>query len=155
MESRNISKKRFESRFYLIYLQNPKKLEVLRKYLDENLRKRYIQHSTSLTRHSILLMSKKSIIDKNDKKKKQYKIYIDFRSTNINTIKNQHLLSFIEEMKNRFYQIQWFTKLDLKRIYNLIRIKEGEKWKTTFRTKYRYFEYLVIPFGLINTPTNF
>ncbi len=100
-------------------------------------------------------MFKKSTIDKNDKKRKQYKVYIDFRFTNVDIVKDQHLLSFIEEMKDRFYQIQWFIKLDLKRIYNLIRIKEGEKWKTTFQIKYRHFEDFVISFGFINVFTNF
>ena len=31
-----------------------------------------------------------------------------------------------------------------------MRIKEGNEWKTTFRTRYSYFEYQVIPFGLSN-----
>jgi hypothetical protein len=39
--------------------------------------------------------------------------------------------------------------------YIYIRIKEGDKWKTAFRTLYRHFEYLVIPFGLTNAPATF
>ena len=40
-------------------------------------------------------------------------------------------------------------------VYNYIRIKEGDEWKTVFYTLYRYFEYLVIPFGLTNVPIIF
>ena len=40
-------------------------------------------------------------------------------------------------------------------MYNLIRIKEGEEWKTTFHTRYSHFEYLVILFGLTNAPTTY
>ena len=39
--------------------------------------------------------------------------------------------------------------------YNMIRIADGDKWKTAFRTRYRLFESLVMPFGLTNAPTDF
>jgi hypothetical protein len=50
---------------------------------------------------------------------------------------------------------QWFTHLDLPTAYTHIQIKEGNEWKTAFRTPYRHFEYLVIPFGLTNAPATF
>jgi hypothetical protein len=39
--------------------------------------------------------------------------------------------------------------------YIYIRIKKGDEWKTAFRTLYRHFKYLVIPFGLTNMPATF
>ena len=36
-----------------------------------------------------------------------------------------------------------------------MRIIEGYKWKTAFRTRYGHFEYLVMLFGLTNAPTTF
>ena len=36
-----------------------------------------------------------------------------------------------------------------------MRIKEGDEWKTAFRTKYGHFEYRVMLFGLSNVPASF
>ena len=48
-----------------------------------------------------------------------------------------------------------FTKIDLRGAYNLVQVKEGNEWKTTYRTRYGHFEYLIMPFGLTNAPTIF
>lgn len=47
------------------------------------------------------------------------------------------------------------TKPDLKRAYNLVQIRMGDKWKTALRIRYAHFEYLVMPFGLISATATF
>jgi hypothetical protein len=48
-----------------------------------------------------------------------------------------------------------YTKLDLKDAYYRIRIKLKNEWKTAFRTRYGFFEYMIILFELINASAIF
>lgn len=48
-----------------------------------------------------------------------------------------------------------FSQLDLGNAYHLIPIKEGDEWKTDFNTPLGHYEYLIMPFGLINAPAVF
>ncbi|MBW0499077.1 hypothetical protein O181_038792 [Austropuccinia psidii MF-1] len=47
------------------------------------------------------------------------------------------------------------SKIDLRGAYNLLRIKEGDEHLTSFGTKYGSYEFLVMPFGLPNSPSSF
>ncbi len=84
------------------------------------------------------------------KKGGKLRIVIDYRRLNAITIKNRYPLLNIEEIKNRLTRAQWFTKIDLRDAFYSIRIAEGEEWKTAFRTSYRLYEFLVMPFSLTN-----
>jgi Reverse transcriptase (RNA-dependent DNA polymerase) len=80
---------------------------------------------------------------------------VDYRGLNKVTIRNRHPLPLISETLDWLSRAKRFTKFNLRDAYHRIRIKRGDEWKTAFYTRYSYFEYTVMPFGLINAPATF
>ena len=80
---------------------------------------------------------------------------MDYRGLNEGTIKNRYPLRLLCDTLLRLQKAKYYTKLDVGSAYYLIRIADGEEWKTAFRTWYGLFESLVMPFGLTNAPATF
>jgi len=80
---------------------------------------------------------------------------VDYRGINEGTVKNRYPLPLIGETLMRILKARFFTKLDVRGAFNLIRIAAGEEWKTAVRTRYSLFESSVMPFGLTNAPADF
>jgi hypothetical protein len=79
----------------------------------------------------------------------------DYCGFNKITIKNRYPLLLIFGLLDQLGQAKVYMKINLRGTYNLVQIKRGDKWKTEFRTRYGYFEYNIMPFGLINASTIF
>ncbi|KAL0194835.1 hypothetical protein M9458_008407, partial [Cirrhinus mrigala] len=71
------------------------------------------------------------------------------------TIKNRHPLPLTNTALDALSGAHFFTKLDLRSAYNLVRIREGDELKTAFITPTGHYETLVMPFGLCNSPAAF
>uniref|UniRef100_A0A8C2EBD4 Gypsy retrotransposon integrase-like protein 1 n=1 Tax=Cyprinus carpio TaxID=7962 RepID=A0A8C2EBD4_CYPCA len=80
---------------------------------------------------------------------------IDYRGLNDITVKNRYPLPLMSSAFELLQGATIFTKLDLRSAYHLVRIREGDEWKTAFNTHTGHFEYLVMPFGLSNSPAVF
>ena len=135
-----------EPTFGPLYNLSSSELEVLKEYIHDNLKKGFIRASTSPAGAPILFVKKKD---------GSLRLCVDYRSLNRITIKNRYPLPLISEALDRLVGAKIYTKLDIRSAYNLIRIREGDEWKTAFRTRYGHFEYLVMPFGLANAPATF
>lgn len=90
-----------------------------------------------------------------EKKDKSLCPCIDFRGLNKITIKNKYPLPLLASAFELLQGGTIFTKLDLRNAYYLVRIREGDEWKTAFNMHLGHFEYLVMLFGLINAPAVF
>jgi hypothetical protein len=126
----------------LIYSLLEKELTALREYLEKNQKKGFIRPSVIDANYPILFVPKLG---------GKLWLYIDYRRLNEIIIKNRYILPLISELYDRIRGAKWFTTLDLRGAYNLIKIKEGEEKKTTFRTHYKLYKYLIMLFRLINT----
>ncbi len=80
---------------------------------------------------------------------------IDYRGLNDISVKFCYPLPLVPASLEQLRKAKYFTKLDLRSAYNLIRIREGDEWKTAFSTTSGHYEYLVMPFGLSNSPSVF
>ena len=89
------------------------------------------------------------------KKDGTLRLCVDYKKLNEVTVRNSYPIPLITDIIERVKGANYFTKLDLRSAYNLIRIREGDEYKTAFRTKYGHYEYLVMPFGLTNAPATF
>jgi hypothetical protein len=138
-------KEDFTPPFRPIYPLSRTELEALRKWLNENLSKGFIRASSSPAGPPILFVKKSD---------RSLRLCVEYRGLNEGTIKNRYPLLLLHKTLLYLQKAQYFTKLDIHGVYNLVRIAEGEEWKTAFRTRYGLFESLVMPFGLTNAPAS-
>jgi hypothetical protein len=133
----------FKPPFGPLYSLSHPELEELKCWLDKNMSKGFIHILSSPAATPILFVKNGD---------SSLRLVINYRGINKGTIKNRYLLPLLQDTLMNLLKAKWFTKLDIRGAYNLIRMAEGEEWKTAFCTCYGLFESLVMPFGLTNTP---
>ncbi len=129
-----------------IYALSQDETQALRKYIEENLDKGFINPSNSSVASPVLFVKKKD---------GSLRLCVDFRKVNALSHPNRYPLPLIGEMLKDVRGAKFFTKLDLRGAYNLIRMHPDSEYLTAFRTKFGLYEYKVMPFGLQNAPATF
>ncbi|XP_022157398.1 uncharacterized protein LOC111024105 [Momordica charantia] len=128
------------------YRMAPVELKELKLQLEELLDKGLIRPSVSPWGAPVLFVKKKD---------NSMQLCIDYRELNKVMVKNKYPLPRIDDL---FYQLQGanvFSKIDLCSGYHQLRLKEADISKTTFRTRYGHYEFVVMSFGLTNAPAAF
>ncbi len=130
-----------------IYALNDTELEELRNWLEKMTKMGAVRPSKSSCSSPMLFVPKGH--------GRGLRLCVDYRGINKVTVPNRYPLPNMDELRERVRGSKWFTKLDLKNGYHLVRIKKGDEWKTAFRCRYGLYEYTVMPFGLMNAPSTF
>ena len=120
--------------------------EAMDKYIQDALASGFIRPSTSPAGAVFFFVEKKD---------GGLRPCIDYRGLNKITVRNRYPLPLMTTAFDLLQGATVFTKLDLRNAYHLIRIRQGDEWKTAFNTPTGHYEYQVMPFGLKSAPAVF
>ncbi|QRW13089.1 Transposon Tf2-1 polyprotein [Ceratobasidium sp. AG-Ba] len=127
------------------YPMTPAESEALEKYIEQELKDGKIRRSQSSMAAPCFYVNKAD---------GGLRLVVDYRKLNAITKPYRFPMPVQTELLEQL-KAKIFSKMDIRWGFNNIRIREGDEWKTAFRTRWGTYETLVMPFGIINGPAYF
>lgn len=118
----------------------------LQKLIDDLLKQNVITESDSPFASPIVMVRKKS---------GEFRLCVDYRELNKNTVKDNYPLPVIEDLLDRLRKKKYFSVLDLRNGFHHVDVSPDSRKYTSFVTPIGQYEYLKMPFGLKNAPAVF
>ncbi|GKB13136.1 putative reverse transcriptase domain-containing protein [Tanacetum coccineum] len=128
------------------YRLAPSEMQELSNQLQELADRGFIRPSTSPWGAPILFVKNKD---------GSFRMCIDYWELNKLTVKNRYPLPRIDDLFDQLQGSSVYSKIDIRSCYHQLRVRDEDIPKTTFRTRYRHYEFQVMPFGLTNAPAVF
>lgn len=128
------------------YRYKPALKDEIEKQVSEMLQSGVVQPSSSSFSSPVLLVRKRD---------GTWRFCVDYRMLNALTVKSKFPIPVVDELLDELSQAQWFSCLDLRAGFNLIRLAPGEEHKMAFQTHWGQFEFIVMAFGLTGAPNTF
>jgi hypothetical protein len=119
-----------ESFFDSIYNLFVAELIILKTYIDEYMKKRFIIKFVLFA--SVFILFVKKLNDK-------LRLCVNYRDLNEIIIKNRYSLFLINENLNKLFEVKIFSKLNIRDVFHRIRIRNDDEWKTTFKCRFDHY----------------
>ena len=120
--------------------------ELIEEWVQWMLANKLIRHSHAKLVHNLLVIEKPG---------KEPRVCFDARAINSATIPDGYPPHRMDTLFARLRDCVVFSALDAASGFFQIPIKEEDRHKAAFRTESGVYEFLVMPFGLINAPATF
>jgi hypothetical protein len=89
------------------------------------------------------------------KKDKTWRFYVDYHELNVKMVKDNFPIPIVNEFLDELKGARFFTKQCLHSGYHQVLMQQEDITKMVFRMHHGHFEFLVMSFGLTNTPSTF